>query len=191
MYHTIFGRNEVPNKFLSQIYKQLAAETFKKRVYKAGLAQAARSAVSTPPTTGVQRANQPVTQPHFTLTTDPTLTTNTTPRASTTDPKPMRIPRGVTNAKEFIKNLADRARSSRGRGGRPGRGRGDGPPWTRDVQKSVNYIDVMEKLAEISDEEDGEDDGITQEKMQELQEIIETLPQGHDILEEFNSDGST
>ena len=68
MYHTIFGRNEVPNKFLSQIYRQLAAETFKKRVYKAGLAQAAKSAAAAVPTTGVRIANQQVTQPHFTLT---------------------------------------------------------------------------------------------------------------------------
>ena len=36
MYHTIFGRNEIPNKFLSQIYRQLAAETFKRGSIKLG-----------------------------------------------------------------------------------------------------------------------------------------------------------
>ena len=190
MYHTIFGRNEVPNKFLSQIYRQLAAETFKKRVYKAGLAQATKSTAITNPTTGTRMANQPVTQQNFTLTTDPTLTTNTTPRTSTTDLKPVRIPQGVTDAKEYIKNLADRAKGSRGWGGRIGRGRGDGPPRTRDNQKPVNYIDVMEKLAEISDDENGEENEVTEEEMQELQEIIETLPPGHDILEDLNSEGS-
>ena len=89
MYHTIFGRNEIPNKFLSQIYRQLAAETFKKRVYRAGLAQAAKTAATATSTTGKHTANQPVTQPHFTLTTDPTLTTNTNPKSSTADPKPV------------------------------------------------------------------------------------------------------
>ena len=102
----------------------------------------------------------------------------------------MRIPRGVTDAKEYIKNLADRARNPRGRGRRPSKGRGDGPPRARDTQRSVNYIDVMEKLAEISDEENGEEDELTEEEIQELQGIIETLPPGHDILEDLNSEGS-
>ena len=190
MYHTIFGRNEIPNKFLSQIYRQLAAETFKRRVYKAGLAQAAKAAATTTSTSGKYVANQPVTQQHFTLTTDPTLTTNTNPKSSAADPKPIRIPRGVTDAKEFIKNLADRARNPRGRGGRPGRGRGDGLNRGRDTGRTINHIDVMEKLAEISDEEIGEEDELTEEEVQELQEIIETLPPGHDILEDLNSDGS-
>ena len=193
MYHTIFGRNEVPNKFLSQIYRQLAAETFKKRIYKAGLAQANKSTASTTatnPTTGTRTASQPVAQQNFTLTTDPTLTTNTIPKTSTTDFKPVRIPRGVTDAKEYIKNLADRARGSRGRGGRSNRGRSDGHPRMRDNQRSVNYIDVMEKLAEISDDENGEDSEVTEEEMQELQEIIETLPPGHDLFEDLNSEES-
>ena len=190
MYHTIFGRNEIPNKFLSQIYRQLAAETFKKRVYKAGLAQAAKAAATTTSTSGKYVANQPVTQQHFTLTTDPTLTTNTNPQSSAADPKPIRIPRGVTDAKEFIKNLADRARNPRGRGGRPGRGRGDGLNRGRDTGRTINHVDVMEKLAEISDEEVGEEGELTEEEIQELQEIIETLPPGHDILEDLNSDGS-
>ena len=190
MYHTIFGRNEIPNKFLSQIYRQLAAETFKKRVYKAGLAQAAKAAVPTTSTAGKYATNQQVSQPHFTLTTDPTLTTNTNPKSSTADPKPIRIPRGVTDAKEFIKNLADRARNPRGRGGRSDRGRGDGSNRGRGVGRTINHIDVMEKLAEISDEEAGEENELTEEEIQELQDIIETLPPGHDILEDLNSDGS-
>ena len=45
----------------------------------------------------------------------------------------------------------------------------------------------MEKLAEISDEEIGEEDELTEEEIQELQEIIETLPPGHDILERLKS----
>ena len=190
MYHTIFGRNEIPNKFLSQIYRQLAAETFKKRVYKAGLAQAAKAAIPTTSTAGKYATNQQVSQPHFTLTTDPTLTTNTNPKSSTADPKPIRIPRGVTDAKEFIKNLADRARNPRGRGGRSDRGRGDGSNRGRGVGRTINHIDVMEKLAEISDEEAGEENELTEEEIQELQDIIETLPPGHDILEDLNSDGS-
>ena len=48
----------------------------------------------------------------------------------------------------------------------------------------------MEKLAEISDEEVGEEGELTEEEIQELQEIIETLPPGHDILEDLNSEGS-
>ena len=92
--------------------------------------------------------------------------------------------------KSLSKNLADRARNPRGRGGRAGRGRGDGMSRTRDMQKPINHIEVMEKLAEISDEETGEESELTEEEIQEIQEIIETLPPGHDILEDLNSEGS-
>ena len=57
--------NEIPNKFLSQIYRQLAAETFKKRVYKAGLAQAAKAAIPTTSTAGKYATNQQVSQTTF------------------------------------------------------------------------------------------------------------------------------